>query len=190
MKFLRLLPLLALALAPIALPAADSYKVDPVHSAIMFKVHHWGAGFSWGRFNKFDGTVSFDAADPAKSSVNFTVDMESVDSNSADRDKHLKSPDFFNSKQFPTATFKSTAIKAGSGKDDLSVTGDLTIRGITKPVTIAMKKTGEGKDQKGTQLAGAEGTFTIKRSDFDVKFGIPGVSDDVLITVALEAKKQ
>ncbi len=188
MKALRLLPFLALALAPVALPAADSYKIDPVHSAVMFRVHHWGAGHTWGRFNKFEGTVSLDAADPAKTTVNFTVDMESVDSNSADRDKHLKSPDFFNSKQFPTATFKSTSVKASG--DNLDVTGDLTIRGITKPVTIAMKKTGEGKDPKGTQLAGAEGTFTIKRSEFDVKFGIPGVSDEVLMTIALEAKKQ
>ena len=177
-------------LAPAALPAADSYKVDPVHSSILFRVHHWGAGFTWGRFNKFDGTVSFDAADPTKTTVNFTVDMESVDSNSADRDKHLKNADFFNSKQFPTATFKSTAVKAGAGAGELSVTGDLTIRGITKPVTIAMKKSGEGKDPKGTQLAGAEGTFTIKRSEFDVKYGIPGVSDDVTVMLALEAKKQ
>src|SRR5205085_3877349 len=66
MKALRLLPFLALALAPVALPAADSYKIDPVHSSIMFRVHHWGAGHTWGRFNKFDGTVAFDAADPTK----------------------------------------------------------------------------------------------------------------------------
>ena len=112
---------------------ADTYKVDPVHSSLIFSMKHFGVTDFYGRFKEISGTVTFDAADPSKSSVELTVPVESIDTQNEKRDQHLKSPDFFNAKQFPTITFKSTKVE-GSG-DNYKISGDLTIHGVTKPIT-------------------------------------------------------
>src|SRR4030081_840864 len=113
--------------------AADTFKVDPVHSFVLFSVQHLGIANTYGRFNDISGTVVFDKDNPAKSSVEVSVPLDSLDTHNSIRDRSLKSPDFFNAKQFPTMTFKSTKVE-GSG-DTLEVSGDITIRGVTKPLT-------------------------------------------------------
>jgi polyisoprenoid-binding protein YceI len=167
---------------------ADTYKVDPVHSSLVFSAKHNGVTDFYGQFKEVNGTVAFDAADPSKSSVEISVPVEGIDSHNDKRDQHLKSPDFFNAQQFPMLTFKSTKIE-GSG-NTYKVTGDLTIHGVTKPITINFKKGGEGKGQKGEVRSGGEARFAIKRSDYDMKFMVGPVGDDVNIIVSLEGVKQ
>ena len=166
----------------------DSFKIDPVHSSVIFSTKHNGISDFYGAFKDVSGTVTFDSADPSKSSVELTVPVESVDTRNEKRDQHLKSPDFFNAKQFPTLTFKSTRIE-GTG-DSYKISGDLTIHGVTKPITVDFKKGPEGKGGKGEVRGGGETRFTIKRSDYDMKFMTGPVGDDVNIIVSLEGAKQ
>lgn len=168
--------------------AADTFKVDPVHSFVLFSVQHLGVGNSYGRFNDISGTVIFDKDNPSKSSVELSMPVESLDTNFAKRDQSLKSPDYFNAKQFPTLTFKSTKVE-GSG-DTLQVSGDLTIHGVTRPLTVDFKKVGEGKGLQGEVRAGGETRFTIKRSDFGMNFQQGPVGDEVTIILSLEGVKQ
>jgi polyisoprenoid-binding protein YceI len=174
----------------LALPAygGDSFKVDPVHSSVIFSTRHNGVTDFYGAFKEVSGVVTFDSADPSKSSVELTIPVESVDTRNEKRDQHLKSPDFFNAKQFPTVTFKSTKI-VGSG-DTYKVSGDLTVHGVTKPIIVDFKKGPAGKGGKGEIRGGGETRFTIKRSDFDMKFMIGPVGDDVNIIVSLEGVKE
>lgn len=169
--------------------AADTYQVDPVHSFVILKITHFGSSYSYGRFNDIAGAVVFDQADASKSSVNLTIKAESVDTANAKRDEHLKGPDFFNVKEFPTITFKSTKVEK-SGDKTYSVTGDLTVKGITKPVTTTFNVVGFGKGMKGEDRAGGEATFTVKRSDFGITYGPGALGEDVIITVAIEGIKQ
>jgi polyisoprenoid-binding protein YceI len=176
--------------APSAQPAADlvAYKVDPVHSTALFRIKHF-VSMSYGRFDKLDGKVNWDSAAPEKSSVELTIDAASVNTADPKRDEHLKSPDFFSVKEFPTVTFKSKSVKKKeAGK--LEVTGDLTLHGVTKPVTAEVELVGEGDTmpQMGYR-AGFETKFQIKRSDFGMKTYLPGLGDDVTIVVSLECSK-
>ena len=166
----------------------DTFKVDPIHSSLVFSAKHFGVTDFYGAFKEVNGTVTFDTADPSKSSVELSVPVASLDTRNEKRDQHLKSPDFFNAQQFPMLTFKSTKIE-GSG-DNYKVTGDLTIHGVTKSVTIDFKKGGEGKGGKGEIRGGGETRFAIKRSDYDMKFMVGPVGDDVNIIVSLEGVKQ
>ncbi|HET6202607.1 MAG TPA: YceI family protein [Planctomycetota bacterium] len=183
-------------LAPAALaspgagPAPATYEIDGVHSSVLFRIKHFDASFVYGRFNEVSGTLVYDEASPAASSVEVTIKADSVDTHNAGRDKHLKSPDFFNAEEFPVLSFKSKSVK-GSGKGGgLEVTGDLTIHGVTKPVTVKGVHTGTGKGMKGEERAGFETTFTIKRSDFGMRFMAEALGDEVQITVALEGVKK
>ncbi len=168
--------------------AADEYTVDPVHSSVSFKISH--AGLSWvhGRFNAFSGSFTIDAEDAAKSSFALTIPVESIDTNNAKRDEHLRAPDFFNVKQFPALTFKSTAAKAI--KDGYQVTGDLTIHGVTKSVSFALTGGRKGEFPKGVQRTGYSTELTIKRSDFGVDKGLDAVGDEVYIAISLSATKK
>ena len=182
--------LLTLALAATA--SAAPYEVDPVHSTVLFKIQHLGTSWVYGRFNDFTGAIEVDAAKPEAYSLSFEVKVESIDTANAKRDQHLKSPDFFNAKEFPVIAFKSTKVTA-SGKDAADVTGDLTLHGVTKPVTAKVVKVGEGKHPKsGAEMAGFEATFVIKRSDFGMSnmVGPAGAGDEVFLTVAVEAHKK
>jgi polyisoprenoid-binding protein YceI len=167
---------------------ADTYKVDPVHSSVVFSIQHNGVTDFYGAFKEISGTVNFDSADPAKSSVELTVPVESVDTRSDKRDQHLKSPDFFNAKQFPTITFKSSKIE-GSG-DTYKISGDLTIHGVTKPITVDFKRGPDGKGGQGKTVGGGEVRFTIKRSDYDMKFMVGPLGEDVNVILSLEGAKQ
>src|SRR5690349_18971272 len=117
--------------------AAETYTVDPVHSSISFMISHAGISNIHGRFNAFSGTITIDEADPAKSTFALEIPIESIDTNNVKRDEHLRAPDYFNAKQFPNMSFKSTKVKAVDGGFD--VTGDLTLHGVTKPVSFSLK---------------------------------------------------
>ncbi len=144
----------------------------------------------WGRFNDPAGSYTLDSADPTRSTFNVQLQAANVDTHNDKRDAHLKSPDFFNAKQYPTITFKSTAVKQGANANTLDVTGDLTLHGVTKSVTIPVDLTGKGQFPPGTERAGVEATFAIKRTDFDIKNMVGPVGDEVRLVVALEAVKQ
>lgn len=184
--------ILSALLAPFALAAplaaADAYTVDASHSAALFSVSHLGVSNTHGRFNDIAGTLTWDAADASKSAITVTIKTESIDTHNEKRDQHLRSPDFFNAKQFPDATFKS---KSFTKVDDstYTVNGELTLVGTTKPLTVTVKKIGEAKDPWGGYRSGFETTFPIKRSDFGIK-GVPGVGDDVSLTFAVELTKK
>ncbi|MBV9658813.1 MAG: YceI family protein [Verrucomicrobia bacterium] len=184
-----LLATLFLCLAAAATQAADTFKIDPVHSSVGFSAMHLGVTNFYGRFNDISGTIVFDQADPSKSSVELSVPVESVDTHNPKRDQHLKSPDFFNAKQFPALTFKSNKVEAGSD-GSYKVTGDFTLHGITKPLTVEFKKGGEGKGMQGEVRAGGETHFTIKRSDFGMNFMQGAVGDEITISLSLEGVKQ
>lgn len=177
------------AIAPAPLPAkaaAAVYTVDPVHSITLFRVKHLGVSYSYGRFKDVAGSFAFDAADPSKCSIEMSVKTASVETGDLKRDEHLKSPDFFNEKQFGAITFKSTKVEK---RDDthFTVTGDFAMHGVTKSIKVEIEKVGEGKDPMGGYRMGFETTFTLKRSDFGMKYGVPDmVGDDVRVTISVE----
>jgi polyisoprenoid-binding protein YceI len=162
-----------------------SYQVDPVHSNVVFRVKHGGIGYVYGQFLKFDGTVNYDQENPSKTSIEWTIDSNSVFTNHRKRDTHLKSPDFFNAKQHPEISFKSTKVtKKG---DKLRVKGKLTLNGKTRTITTDVDLVGSGKDQQGNQRQGFLTEFSIDRSDYGMDFMVGGgVSDQVDLTVSTE----
>jgi polyisoprenoid-binding protein YceI len=179
---------LAVALMAVPAMAADTYKIDASHSTVMFRVKHLNTSYAYGRFNDLAGTFVLDAKDAAKANVELTIKMESVDSANADRDKHLRGPDFFNVKQFPTSGFKTKSAKGGAN-GTIELTGEFTLHGVTKPMTVTLEKTGEGPSPFKDYRAGLEGTFKIKRSDFEINYMPDGLGDEVTITVSLEGTR-
>jgi len=182
----------ALALSGAAAPvtiAAETFSIDPAHSVVMFKINHLGVATFYGRFNGLTGEYTFDAASPAGSSFAVSIDAESVDTNNDKRDQHLKSPDFFNSKQFPVLTMKSKSVKK-TGEKGLSVTADLSLHGVTKEVAFDLTHVGAGKDPWGGYRSGFETQFTIKRSDFDIRFMPDGLGDEITILVSIEGVRK
>jgi len=167
--------------------AAESFKVDSVHSTVFFRVKHMGVSYSYGRFNEVTGSFSIDEADAAKSSFNIEIKTSSLDSGAANRDRHLKGSDFFDVKQFPVATFKSDSVKK-LGTDRYEVSGQFTLHGVTRPLKAEVRHIGTGKGQRGGMISGFESTFTIKRSEFDMNFmvGPDKLSDEVRITISIE----
>jgi polyisoprenoid-binding protein YceI len=188
MKSFKLILIVALSSVGLTAYGGDTYKVDPVHSSVIFSIKHFGVTDFYGDFKQIAGTVTFDAADLSKSSVELTVPVESLDTRNDKRDQHLKGPDFFNAQQFPAITFKSNKIE-GSG-DSYKISGDLTIHGVTKPITVDFKKGADNKGQKGETRSGGETRFAIKRSDYDMKFMTGPLGDDVNIILSLEGVKQ
>jgi polyisoprenoid-binding protein YceI len=181
--------MLAIAVSSLALAArADTFKIDPVHSSIIFSIKHFGVTDFYGRFNDVSGKVVLDKADPSKSSVELTIPVESLDTHHAKRDQHLKSPDFFNAKQFPMIVFKSKSVE-GSG-DDYKIAGELLLHGVTKPLTLEMKTGTEAKGPEGEIRGGGETRFTVKRSDFGMNFMQGPLGDEVDLIVSLEGIKE
>mgnify|MGYP001190808197 CR=1 FL=1 len=169
--------------------AADTYKVDAGHTVVVFQVTHLNVSNFYGRFNETEGQIIYDAAKPENSSIEFRIKTESVDTNSEKRDKHLKGPDFFNVKQFPIIQFRSKSVKAQSD-GNLEVAGEATMLGVTRPLTVRVEKIGEGKDPWGGHRIGFEAKFSLKRSDFGMKYNLKGLGDEVKTTVAIEGIKQ
>lgn len=162
---------------------ATTYNIDPVHSSAIFRIKHMNTSAFYGRFNKVTGTVTYDEAKPESSTISVEIDADSIDTNNSGRDKHAKSPDFLNAGEFPTMTFKSTKVAKKDKK--LSVTGDLTFHGVTKPITVDVDVTGSG-DMRGTKIVGFETMFDFKRSDYGVKGMLDALGDDVHMMIGLE----
>ena len=189
------LPVLALT-AVLTVPAprsasgegeARTYVIDKVHSALLFKVSHLGVSYTHGRFNDFNGMLVVDEANPANSKVEIDISAESIDTNSAERDKHLRSKEFFNVEEHPSISFESTSVKP-TGKDEVRVAGKFTLLGVSKDVTFRMKKVGAGQDPWGNFRIGYEGQVVIKRTDYGMTaMAKPGgIGDEVYITLAIE----
>ncbi len=160
----------------------ENVTVDGVHSSVIFRVKYFDASFFYGNFLKVSGTIS--TVDGGSGKASLTIDAGSVFTGSQDRDKHLRSPDFFDAKQFPNIEFSSDDVKHVGG-DKYEANGKLTMRGVTKELTITFERTGTGKGRKGEARTGFHGTFTVKRSDFGVKYMVGPLSDEVVITAAL-----
>lgn len=177
-----------LAFAGASFAAAATFTVDPVHSTVVFRIKHNNTAYFYGRVNAPEGTINFDPANVEASSFSFTLKTANIDTANQGRDTHLKSADFFNAAEHPNLTFKSTAVKKGEG-DKLEVTGDLSIHGVTKSVTVTLEKTGEGTN-RGRALVGFETVFTIKRSDFGMSGMTNALGDEVRLMVGIEAQRQ
>lgn len=184
---------LSLLLAAILLSAtaqAAEYKIDTsgAHAFVQFRIKHLGYSWLYGRFDKFDGSFFYDAAKPEASTVQVNIDTTSLNSNHAERDKHLRGADFLDVAKFPTATFKSTGFESlGDGKAKL--TGDLTLRGVTKPITIDVKEIGGGQDPWGGMRHGFTGTASFKLKDFGIDYDLGPASQVVEMILDVEGIK-
>jgi polyisoprenoid-binding protein YceI len=173
--------------------AADIYKIDPVHSAIGFKVRHLFTDVN-GSFKKFEGTINVDPDHPEKSSVTATIDTASVDTKNEKRDEDLRSADFFDAAKYPTITFKSKSVKQ-TGTDSGDIVGDLTMHGVTREVTLQVKFLGKGMGMGGKTVSGWQVTTApIKRSDYGLVWskliqGTALVGEEVRISIDVEADK-
>ncbi|MGH9108463.1 MAG: YceI family protein [Acidimicrobiales bacterium] len=177
-----------------AIPAG-SYMIDPVHSRFGFVARHAMVAKVRGSFNDVTGKGTFDAADPSRSHLEVLIQATSIDTRNADRDAHLRSNDFFDMATYPEIRFESTAV-APVGDDTYRVTGDLIIKGITKPVTIDLEYTGTAKDPFGNERVGLEGRVKVNRKDWGVSFNAPLeaggvlVSEDITIEIEISAIRQ
>ena len=187
MQYLVRLAAVALAFSFATHVQAQSYKVDPVHSNAVFRIKHANAAPFWGLFRAPTGSFTLDQ-DAAKSSFKIEIPVENVYTGNEKRDAHLKSPDFFNSKQYPTITFTSKSVKKSG--DKLEATGDLTLHGVTKPVTVQIEQTGTGEFPPGVKRAGIEATLVVKMTEFEMKGMHGALSDEVKVIVGLEGTQQ
>jgi len=176
---------LTLAVSSAALAAPVSYIPNANHTFVRFSHDHFGFSRQESRFDKTTGTVTLDAA--AKTgSVDVVIDAKSVDTGSELFNGHIQGPDFLDTAQFPTATFKSTSVKF-DGDTPVSIEGQLTLKGVTKPLTLTVTSFKHAPDMMKKDSIGANATATIKRSDFHMSKYVPMVGDDVTLTIAIEA---
>jgi polyisoprenoid-binding protein YceI len=173
---------------PVPQAAAVTWTVDAVHSSLIFRVKHLNASWFYGRFNGLTGSVTYDAAKPAEAAIQFEVDAASVDTANKDRDDHLRSPDFLNAKVHPKLSFRST--KVAKEGDKLQVTGVLSLHGVEKEIAVTAAHTGFGKNQRGAEVAGFEASFTVKRSEFGIATFPDALSDEIHVSVAIQAAKK
>ena len=181
----------ALALGISAPLHAAEYTIDTkgAHASISFQIQHLGYSWLKGRFNTFDGTFTYDAAKPQDAHVNVTIDAASVDTNHAERNKHLRSADFLETDKFPEAKFVSTAVTVSDG-NKAKISGDFTLHGVTKAIVIDAVLIGEGKDPWGGYRAGFEGKTVIALKDFNVKMDLGPASSEVEIFLSVEGVRQ
>lgn len=177
------------AAARVADAPAGAFKTDAVHSAVIFRIGHMGVSSFWGRFNEPSGHYLIDTADPAKSTIDIAIDASKVDTANKKRDDHLRSPDFFNAGEFPTISFKSKSVTK-SGDKNFKVDGELTMLGVTKPVTASLNYVGEAQTPQGYK-SGFEAEFTIKRSEFGMTKYLEGdaIGDEVKLIVSIEGAR-
>ncbi len=170
--------------------AGDHYSIDNTHSSMIFRVKHQNIAYFYGRFNDLKGTFLLDDAKPANSVVRVVVKAKSIDTDDKKRDKHLKSPDFFDVKQFPAIEFESTRVtKIADMEHMFQVTGDLTLHGVTKEVTAMVEHTGSGKGRGGKDIAGFEAILVVNRTDFGMTYGKGALGEEVRITLSAEGAK-
>ncbi len=178
----------AVALSFIATPllAATTYNVDPVHSSLVFKIKHLNVSHVWGRIEDPKGSIVI--GDDGLPSITVEVESDEIDTANDKRDEHLEGPDFFDAKQFPKITFKSTSAKKVDD-NNFEVVGDFTLKGVTKSITVNLAKVGEADTPMGKRT-GYDTSFTIKRSDYNMGGMMGPVGDEVTIFVSLEGVVQ
>ncbi|MFO7592595.1 MAG: YceI family protein [Pseudomonadota bacterium] len=182
--------LLALGLTGLPAQAAD-YLIDTkgAHAFIQFRIQHLGYSWLYGRFNDFEGTFSYDEKNPEKAGVTVTIDTASIDSNHAERDKHLRGKDFFDVNKYPQAKFVSTGYReTAEGKGELS--GELTLHGTTRPITIDVTQVGAGDDPWGGYRRGFYGTTVIKPAEFGMDYDLGPASSTVELMLSVEGIRQ
>jgi polyisoprenoid-binding protein YceI len=185
----KIVTIVALAVLPVSVMAADSYTIDSAHTFPNFTISHLGFSTMHGRFNKTAGKLTLDEA-KGTGSVDVVIDAASVDTGFQRRDDDLRSPSFLNAVEFPKITYKSTKVTIN--KDSTGVVeGNLTIAGVTKPVSLNVKRIHCGPDpfKKTEYRCGFDAETTIKRSDFGVKYGLPAIGDEMNIALEVEAKR-
>lgn len=170
--------------------AAD-YNIDKAgaHASINFKIQHLGYSWLTGRFNDFDGTFSYDQQQADASKINVVIQTASLDSNHAERDKHLRGKEFLDVKQFPTATFTSTQYKANDDKSG-TLTGEFTLRGVTKTISFPIEKIGEGDDPWGGYRSGFTGTTKLKLTDYGITYNLGPASTHVELELYIEGVRK
>ncbi|MDX7990731.1 YceI family protein [Xenorhabdus littoralis] len=170
--------------------SAADYKFDKIgqHAFIEFRIQHLGFSWLYGGFNDFDGSFTFDPQNPAKDKVNVMIKTGSVDTRHAERDKHLRGPNFLNSSKYPEAKFISTKVKK-EGEHYL-ITGDLTLNGVTKPVTLDAKLINAGNDPWDGYRAGFEATGKLRLKDFNIKEDLGPKSQEVELIISVEGVKE
>jgi polyisoprenoid-binding protein YceI len=191
MKKLLIAASIGLAAMTSAHTQAATYEIDTkgAHAFVQFRIQHLGYSWLLGRFNTFEGQFEYDAAAPEKSSIEVTIDTASIDSNHADRDKHLRGEDFLNVKEHPEASFKSTGFEStGEGKGVIS--GAFTLNGVTRAISFPVERIGEGEDPWGGYRAGFMGKTTLKLSDYDITYNLGPASTHVEIELHIEGVRQ
>ena len=185
-RLLSAAALLAFAAAP-AFAAPVTYKIDPTHTIVLAQWNHFGFSNPSASFGNVEGTLVYDAADVARSSVEVTLPLSGLEGFSAKFNEHLRSADFFDAAKFPKATFKSTKVEA-AGEGKLKVTGDLTVKDITRPVVldVTLNKAADHPMTKAPTI-GFDATTTLSRSEFGVGNYAPAVSDEVELRITTEA---
>ncbi len=189
-KMLLKIMIMALLLTSFALQAAQ-YQLDTkgAHAFIQFKIKHLGYSWLLGRFNTFDGSFNYDENNPSASKVSISIDMASVDSNHAERDKHLRGKDFFEVSKFPNAKFESTSFEdKNNGKAILK--GDLTMHGVTRSVSMDVEHTGHGPDPWGGYRRGFSATTKLVLKDFNIKKNLGPASQEVELFISVEGIKK
>ena len=199
MQYTKRIMILAAVFYAVSLPFgagvfAETYQIDPGHSTMGFAVKHLMVSIVRGNFTTYSGAIQFDRANPESFNAEVSIDAQSINTNVSDRDKHLKSPDFFDVEKFSTITFKSKKLVPKS--DGYDIVGDLTMKGVTKEMTIPVWISGPVKSPMGADVIGLSGEATINRQDFGVSWnkkmdqGGAVVDDNVKIIVEIEAHKK
>lgn len=183
------------ALTTVPVLAAEVHTIDASHSEVSFQLRHLVTQVR-GNFNDYEGTINLDPANLEKSSVDFRIKAASIDTNNADRDKHLRAEDFFHTEKYPEITFKSKSIKKAGGKDTYDVAGTLTMRGVSKEVTLPVTYLGAVKDPWGNQKAGFATEVTLNRKDYGINWNAAldnggfVLSDEVKVSINLETQQK
>ncbi|MCY4325597.1 MAG: YceI family protein [Betaproteobacteria bacterium] len=180
----------AMAVPGLAMAEAESYEIDTSHSFIQFRIQHLGYSWLYGAFNTFDGMFQLDRDNPENSSIEVKIDTASVDSNHAERDKHLRDDDFLEVEVYPEASFTSTSLLLNEDGRSGVMTGDLTLRGVTKSIEIDVSMVGEGDDPWGGYRAGFEGSTVLTLKDFNVKQDLGPASAQVEMILSIEGIRQ
>ena len=183
--------LMALMLTVPGVALAEDYVIDTkgAHAFIQFRIQHLGYSWLYGRFNDFEGSFSYDEKQPENASIEVTIDMASIDSNHAERDKHLRGEDFFDVAKFPEARFVSTAFEE-HGDGTATLTGDLTLKGVTRSVSIDVQHIGHGEDPWGGYRRGFQGTTTITLKDFNIDYNLGPASRTAELELSVEGIRQ
>ncbi|MCP5161568.1 MAG: YceI family protein [Hahellaceae bacterium] len=181
----------AALLAGASFSNAADYVIDSegMHAFVQFKISHLGYSWLYGRFNKFDGTFSYDAAHPEMSKVSVNIDTSSVDSNHAERDKHIRTDDFLDVKKFPKATFQSSRV-VDKGNGEATIYGALTLRGVTKELAIEAQHVGGGDDPWGGYRDGFVGKTRFKLKDFGIPKYLGPASEEIEIILSIEGVRK